>query len=83
MSDAPFLAATQDAYDVMAADYADMVRSGLDGKPLDRALLAAFAELTRATGNGPVADIGCGPGQLTIVLRRLGLDAGYSGATGR
>jgi hypothetical protein len=36
MSDAPFLAATRDAYDLMAADYADMVRSGLDGKPLAR-----------------------------------------------
>ncbi|MFJ9028620.1 class I SAM-dependent methyltransferase [Streptomyces sp. NPDC102274] len=72
--DEPFLASTRTSYDVMAAEYADMVSSGLDAKPLDRALLAAFAELVQAGGNGLVADVGCGPGQVTVVLRRLGLD---------
>jgi ubiquinone/menaquinone biosynthesis C-methylase UbiE len=75
MSDAPFLAATRDSYDVMAVEYADMVSSGLDGKPLDRALFAALAELVRDNGNDPVADVGCGPGRVTMVLHRLGLDA--------
>ncbi|MBL1120521.1 methyltransferase domain-containing protein [Streptomyces sp. 110] len=75
MPDEPFLAATKASYDVMAAEYADMVSSDLDAKPLDRALLAAFTELVKAGGNGPVADVGCGPGQATAVLRRLGVDA--------
>ncbi|MGI5500241.1 class I SAM-dependent methyltransferase [Lentzea sp. CA-135723] len=43
----------------------------LDTRPLDRAMLAAFAELTE----NPVADLGCGPGHLTAHLRSLGLDA--------
>ncbi|HEY0453358.1 class I SAM-dependent DNA methyltransferase [Actinophytocola sp.] len=75
MADAPFLAATRDAYDAVAVEYADMVSSHLDDAPLDRALLAVFAELVRAGGNGPVADVGCGPGRVTILLDRLGLDA--------
>jgi SAM-dependent methyltransferase len=72
--DEPFLAATRRSYDVMAAEYAEMVRSDLEGKPLDRALLGAFAETVKAAGAGPVADVGCGPGQVTSELRRLGLD---------
>lgn len=47
----------------------------LAAEPLDRALLAAFAELTKAGGNGPVADVGCGPGQATAAPHRSGLDA--------
>ena len=75
MPDERFLAATRASYDVMASEYAQKVGSDLDAKPLDRALLAAFAELAQAGGNGPVADVGCGPGQVTAVLRRLGLNA--------
>ncbi|WP_328863149.1 class I SAM-dependent DNA methyltransferase [Streptomyces sp. NBC_00306] len=75
MFDERFLAATRASYDVMAAEYAEMVGSDLDAKPLDRSLLSAFAELAQAGGNGPVADVGCGPGQVTAVLRCLGLDA--------
>ena len=52
-----------------------MVNSDLDDRPLDRALFAAFAELVRTGGNGPVADVGCGSGRVTILLSRLGLDA--------
>lgn len=36
-------------------------------------MFEAFARL--AAGRGPVADIGCGPGWLTVLLRELGLDA--------
>ncbi|WP_345645235.1 class I SAM-dependent methyltransferase [Streptomyces tremellae] len=59
----------------MAAVYADFVRDALDGLPLDRAVLAAFAELARSGPAGPVAELGCGPGQMTAHLRDLGLDA--------
>jgi len=75
MPDASFLAATRDSYDATVDEYAEMVSSDLDNKPLDRALLAAFAELVSAGGTGPVADVGCGPGRVTILLHRLGLDA--------
>jgi ubiquinone/menaquinone biosynthesis C-methylase UbiE len=75
MTDASFVPATRDSYDVLAAEHADVVASGLDDRPLDHALFATFAELVRAGGNGPVADVGCGSGRVTILLSRLGLDA--------
>jgi SAM-dependent methyltransferase len=46
----------------------------LQGKPLDRAMLAAFAELAREPGGGPVAEVGCGPGRVTAHLHGLGVD---------
>jgi SAM-dependent methyltransferase len=61
---------TRDSYDTVAATYAAKFGDELDGKPLDRALLAAFAE----TVSGPVADLGCGPGHVTAHLSRLGLE---------
>ncbi|HEY6744442.1 MAG TPA: class I SAM-dependent methyltransferase [Mycobacteriales bacterium] len=60
----------RDSYDTVAATYAAKFGDELDGKPLDRALLAAFAE----TVSGPVADLGCGPGHVTAHLGRLGLE---------
>ena len=75
MADAPFLAETRDSYSAMAAGYVERIAGELDRRPLDRALLGVFAELVTAGGGGPVADVGCGPGRITIVLRRLGLDA--------
>jgi SAM-dependent methyltransferase len=39
---------------------------------VDRALLAAFVELTG--GRGPVADLGCGPGRVAAFLAARGLD---------
>ncbi|WP_412751202.1 class I SAM-dependent methyltransferase [Krasilnikovia sp. M28-CT-15] len=75
MSDASYLTATRASYDVMAAEYADWLRTDMDDRPLDRALLAAFAERVRAAGLPRVADVGCGPGRVTVLLDRLGLDA--------
>ncbi|WP_425565132.1 class I SAM-dependent methyltransferase [Saccharopolyspora taberi] len=49
-----------------------MARNELDDLPLDRAVLAAFAELAR--GAGPVAELGCGSGRVAAHLRDLGLD---------
>ncbi|MEU3642196.1 class I SAM-dependent methyltransferase [Lentzea sp. NPDC034063] len=57
-------------YDEVASLYAELFSDVLDTRPLERAMLAAFAELT----DGPVADLGCGPGHLTAHLRSLGLD---------
>ncbi|MEV7601173.1 class I SAM-dependent methyltransferase [Kitasatospora sp. NPDC089797] len=68
-------AATAAAYDALAERYADLVKDGLARLPLDRCFVAAFAELVRAAGAGPVADLGCGPGYLTAALAQGGLDA--------
>lgn len=73
MIEADFLRTTRAAYDARAADYAEWIRHELDTKPLDRAVLAAFAELVRTAGGGAVADIGCGTGRITDHLRSLGL----------
>jgi SAM-dependent methyltransferase len=70
-----FLTATRTAYDTVAADYARQLANELAGKPTDQAMLAEFAELVRAGGLGPVADLGCGPGRITTHLHGLGLDA--------
>lgn len=66
---------TRESYDALAEHHADVVGAGLDDLPLERALLATFAELVLANGNNLVADVGCGPGRVTILLSRLGLDA--------
>jgi len=65
---------TADAYDAVATIYAALPRDDLDSPSPDRAVLAAFAELARSTGEGPVAELGCGPGPVTAHLRGLGLD---------
>jgi SAM-dependent methyltransferase len=68
-----FVRRTRWSYDAVAEDYAVWIRDELAVKPLDRAVLGAFAELVRAAGAGPVADIGCGPGRVTAHLDGLGL----------
>ncbi|MFI1800309.1 class I SAM-dependent DNA methyltransferase [Streptomyces sp. NPDC020379] len=69
------LSATADAYDAVAVRYAEFVRGALDRLPMDRSVLAAFAECVRAAGGGIVGELGCGPGHMTAHLRELGLDA--------
>lgn len=61
----------QAAYDAVAVAYERQLGDELDGKPLDRALLAGFAELA---GAGTVADVGCGPGHVTRFLAGRGAD---------
>ncbi|MEV5407682.1 class I SAM-dependent methyltransferase [Thermopolyspora sp. NPDC052614] len=68
------LSTVRSAYDVVADLYAETFRGALDAQPLDRAMLAVFAELVRSSGGGPVADVGCGPARLTGHLASLGLD---------
>jgi SAM-dependent methyltransferase len=68
-----FVRGTRASYDALAADYSARFRDELDARPLDRAVLAGFAELVRAAGLGPVADVGCGPGRTTAYLDGLGV----------
>ncbi|MGW2376537.1 hypothetical protein [Kitasatospora sp. NPDC001683] len=51
------------------------MREALAGAPYLRAAPALFADLVLATGGGPVADVGCGPGHVTAHLHELSLDA--------
>ncbi|OWA09670.1 SAM-dependent methyltransferase [Streptomyces sp. CS227] len=70
------LAATRAAYDDAATTYAGLFRDSLRDAPLDRAMLAAFAEAVRGVGRDAlVADLGCGPGHVTAHLADLGLVA--------
>ncbi|MFC8592906.1 class I SAM-dependent methyltransferase [Streptomyces atroolivaceus] len=69
------LSTTREAYDAVAPTYAQLFRDTLHDSPLDRAILGAFAEVVRASGNSRVADLGCGPGHVTAHLDELGLDA--------
>ena len=68
-SAASYLDQTRTAYDIVAADYAELVRPAMDESTWDRAVLGAFAEVVR----GPVADLGCGPGRVAGYLADLGV----------
>ncbi len=59
------------SYDRVAERYAAQFFDELRHKPLDRALLGAFAELVGP--DAAVADVGCGPGQVArdLQARRL------------
>jgi SAM-dependent methyltransferase len=72
-----YISGTRASYDAVAAAYADQLSDELRGKPLDRALLTAFAEQVAAVAPGPprVWDVGCGPGHVTAFLSGLGLAA--------
>ncbi|MGK5742703.1 class I SAM-dependent methyltransferase [Micromonospora sp. URMC 103] len=75
MSDQGWITDTRTSYDTVAASYADQVRHALAREPYLRGSLAMFADLVRAAGGGPVADVGCGPGHVTAHLRESGVDA--------
>jgi SAM-dependent methyltransferase len=65
-----WLADTRTSYDTVASSYADIVRDAVTTQPYLRAALALFAE----QADGPVVDVGCGPGHFTAHLASLGLD---------
>lgn len=67
----PDRSATRAGYDAIAEPYAATFRDELDRAPLDRAVLAAFAELVGP--DAEVVDAGSGPGGVTAHLRDLGL----------
>jgi len=66
-----WLADTRTSYDTVASSYAELLRHSLDGLPHMRGVLASFA----AQVDGPVVDVGCGPGHVTAHLCALGVDA--------
>ncbi len=68
----PSLASVRAAYDAVAPAYAEKFLRELEGKPLDRALLAWFAEMVR--GAGPVAELGSGCGHVARYLHERGAD---------
>lgn len=61
--------ATRHSYDRVASRYSTEIGGELAGKPLDRALLNAFAEMV----TGPVLDVGAGPGHVAAYLRQQGV----------
>ncbi|MEV2267419.1 class I SAM-dependent methyltransferase [Nonomuraea africana] len=63
------------AYDGVAARYAESVPERYHSSPLNHAMVSVFAELVRTTGDGLVADVGCGPGHVTAHLGALGVTA--------
>lgn len=67
-------AETRMSYDTVAGSYADQVRHALAEQPYLSSALALFADSVRRSG-GSVADMGCGPGQITAHLNELGIDA--------
>jgi SAM-dependent methyltransferase len=70
-----FLRETRASYDALAVGYAERVAEVEAAKPLDRAVLDAFAGYVRGAGDLPVADVGCGPGRVTAYLNSRGLTA--------
>ncbi|SNT52398.1 Methyltransferase domain-containing protein [Asanoa hainanensis] len=66
-----FVTKTRTSYNTIAVGYADLFADELERWPLHRALLTWFAEIV---GDGPVLDVGCGPGRTTGFLHGLGVD---------
>lgn len=60
----------QTSYDRVAEEYAARIAHELEHKPLDRELLARFARQLHK--QGPVCDLGCGPGHVTRYLHEYG-----------
>ncbi|MFN2537366.1 MAG: DUF480 domain-containing protein [Mycobacteriales bacterium] len=58
-------------YDAVARDYAAALAQELEGLPFERWLLAEVAR----QADGPVIEVGCGPGHVTAYLTAQGADA--------
>lgn len=68
-----FLDMTRRAYNAKTDECSEVFRDPLADQPLDRAVIHAFAELVKAGGAVPVADLGCGPGHYTAYLHSRGV----------
>lgn len=75
MAEPHYLQRTRAGYDATATEFAPLLDGYLADKPVDRAVLRAFAELIVASGNRTVADVGCGTGATTSLLTEAGVDA--------
>lgn len=62
----------QQAYDRAAKGYAGELYDELQSKPMDVKFLDLFVE--RVDPGHPVAEIGCGPGEISVYLKTKGLD---------
>jgi SAM-dependent methyltransferase len=69
-----WLTDTQTSYDTVAESYSEILRDAIPQEPYLSAALTLFADLVRAAGGGPVADVGCGPGHVTAYLNSRGAD---------
>jgi SAM-dependent methyltransferase len=56
------------SYDRLAAEYTARLANELEGKPFDRQQLDRLAQLAQ----GPICDLGCGPGHVAAYLRDQG-----------
>lgn len=72
-----FLTSTRDSYDRTAAVYVERFHHHLDNKPVDLAVVSAFAGLILKGQAGRVIDVGCGTGATTALLN--GWDVDVSG----
>lgn len=65
---------TRHAYDVVADDYATLIRGLSAETALDIAMIDDFAERCLEAHLGPVADVGCGPGRVSAYLAGQGVE---------
>jgi ubiquinone/menaquinone biosynthesis C-methylase UbiE len=75
MDHGDFLERTKDGYDCTAGAYAERFHHYLDDKPVDLAMVGAFAGLVSMSDDKRVVDVGCGTGATTAMLCRSGIDA--------
>lgn len=73
MTDAAHLAAVRASYDSQAREYAAIAVERFAHLHTGHGMLAAFAALIAADGDGPVLDVGCGPGHVSAHLAGLGV----------
>jgi ubiquinone/menaquinone biosynthesis C-methylase UbiE len=75
LTEPAYVTATRSGYDAIAESYAEAFRAELADTPLDRAVLAAFAETVRRDHPRPsTLEVGSGPGGTTAHLAEHGLD---------
>src|SRR5262245_10898560 len=62
------------SYDAVAEQYAAAFGAELERNPLHRGIIECFVTLVSTSGlEGPVGDVGCGPGHVAAYLARRGL----------
>lgn len=75
MDERNFIASTRAGYDRAAAAYAERFHHYLDDKPIDLAMITAFAGLILKGEDRRVLDVGCGTGATTALLAGCGVTA--------